>query len=170
MNAAGRRLRLSLFGESHGAGVGCVLDGVPPGLAVDAARVQADLDARRPGGPLASPRQEPDRLQVLSGLQKGVATGAPLALWIANEDARPQDAQPHLLRPGHADLTQHAWSSGHADLRGGGHASGRLTAPLVAAGAVAQALLDAHGIRCGAHLHEAGGVRGRSAPDAASMA
>jgi chorismate synthase len=174
MNAFGRRLRIQLFGESHGPGVGAVLDGVPPGLPIEVARIQADLDARRPGtSALVSQRKEEDRVRILSGTFGGHATGAPLALWIENQDAdsKPYEATRHLPRPGHADWTSHAWSRGFADPRGGGHASGRLTAPLVAAGAVAQRILDAHGIAVGAHLHEVAGVGGPPhAHDAATMA
>jgi len=162
MNAFGHRLRLTLFGESHGPGVGAVLDGVPPGTLVDLERMRRDLALRRPGGPLASARQESDQPTVLSGVQAGRATGAPLALWIPNEDARSADYTQagRLPRPGHADWTERTWSQGFADLRGGGHQSGRLTAPLVAAGSVAQAILDEHGIAAAAHLHEVEGVAG----------
>lgn len=162
MNEFGRRFRVSLFGESHGAGVGALLDGVPAGLPVGLQAMERDLAARQPGQPLTSQRKEPDRPQILSGLLDGHATGAPLAIWIPNEDAqsKPYQETAHLPRPGHADLANHAWSRGFADLRGGGHSSGRLTAPLVAAGAVAAGLLAHHGIQVAAHLHQAGAVVG----------
>lgn len=163
MNQFGRHLRLAILGESHGEGVGCVVDGVPAGLPIDLARIQADLDLRRPGqSPLVSQRNEPDRVRILSGVFQGHATGAPLALWIGNADAasKPYAETHHLPRPGHADWTQHEWSHGFADPRGGGHASGRLTAPIVAAGAIAQVMLDAHGISCAAHLHQVGPLAG----------
>ncbi|MCA1819724.1 MAG: chorismate synthase [Halobacteriales archaeon] len=163
MNSFGRRFRIQLFGESHGEGVGVVLDGVPPGLPVDLARLQADLDARRPGSsPLVSQRREPDAPRILSGTYQGRATGAPLCIWIGNRDAQPKPyaETAHLPRPGHADWTNHEWSRGHNDPRGGGHSSGRLTAPLVAAGSLAQVLLDAHGVACAAHLHQVGDLAG----------
>lgn len=173
MNTHGRRLRLHLFGESHGPGVGCVLDGVPPGLPVDPAAVQAALDARRPGtGPLVSGRVEPDQAEFLSGVFQGKATGAPLCVWIANQDARSQDyaAIEHTPRPGHADHVARLWARGHHDPRGGGHYGGRLTAPLVAAGAVVQPLLAEAGIRCAAHLHQVGDLAGPAdTVDAATM-
>jgi chorismate synthase len=172
MNQFGRQFRLSLFGESHGEGVGAVVDGVPPGLPLDAAALQADLDLRRPGASrLASQRAEPDAPQLLSGVHRGRTTGAPVCVWIANRDARSQDyeAAQRLPRPGHADWVNHVWSSGNADLRGGGHASGRLTAPLVAAGTIAQLVLGP-GIACAAHLHQVGGTAGpRDAHPAAAL-
>ncbi|MEK6976000.1 MAG: chorismate synthase [Candidatus Thermoplasmatota archaeon] len=163
MNTFGRRFRVSLFGESHGAGVGVLVDGVPAGQPVDVARLQAALDARRPGtSRLVSARKESDRAQILSGVHRGRATGAPLAVWVANEDA---DSKSYVdvatvPRPGHADWVNHVWSGGNADLRGGGHASGRLTAGLVAAGALADGLLAPLGIACAAHVTQVGAIAG----------
>ena len=154
---------MNSFGESHGEGVGVVLDGVPAGLPVDTEALQADLDLRRPGqSGLVSQRREPDVPRILSGIYQGRATGAPMAIWIQNADANPKpyEATRHLPRPGHADWPNHVWSKGFEDPRGGGHSSGRLTAPLVAAGTVAQTLLDAHGIVCAAHLHQVGEICG----------
>lgn len=164
MNTLGILLRTHLFGESHGRGVGVVLDGLPPGLPIDEASIQAALDQRRPGqGKLASPRNELDVFEILSGALEGCATGAPLALWIGNVDARSKhyDQLRAVPRPGHADWPAFVRYRGHNDGRGGGHFSGRLTAPLVAAGAIAATLLEGHGIRVGAHLH---GVGGRVGP------
>jgi chorismate synthase len=161
VNSFGRSFRLALFGESHGEGIGVVVDGVPPGLAIDARRLQADLDRRRPGrGPLVSQRREQDKARILSGTKDGRATGTPLAIWIENHDVqgKPYAQAAGLPRPGHADFVNHLWSRGHADLRGGGHSSGRLTAPLVAAGSIAEGLLVEHGIRCGASLQAVGDV------------
>jgi chorismate synthase len=163
MNAFGRRFRVSLFGESHGAGVGVLVDGVPAGQPVDQGFLQAALDARRPGtSALVSARKEPDTAQVLSGVHRGKATGAPVAVWIANRDAdsRPYADVAAVPRPGHADWVNHVWSGGHADLRGGGHSSGRLTAGLVAAGALADGLLSPLGIACSAHVTQVGDVAG----------
>jgi chorismate synthase len=163
MNTFGRLFRVSLFGESHGAGVGVLMDGVPPGLPLDVARLQKDLDARRPGTSLlVSQRKEPDVPRILSGVLDGKATGAPVAVWIENRDAqsKPYRDLARIPRPGHADWVNQVWSRGHADLRGGGHSSGRLTAGLVVAGTVAQALLDGAGITCAAHLHQVGSTAG----------
>ena len=159
MNTFGRLLRVSLFGESHGLGVGVLVDGLPPGTPVDLAAMQRALDARRPGtSRLVTQRKERDHAQVLSGVLRGTATGAPIAVWIANEDAqsKPYADLGRTPRPGHADFTAQVWSHGHADLRGGGHSSGRLTAGLVAAGSLADALLAPAGITTGAHLHQLG--------------
>lgn len=159
MNTFGRQLRLSLFGESHGAGVGVLLDGVPAGLPVDEAAVHRDLAARRPGASnLVSQRQEADEPVIMSGVMRGRATGAPLCIWVANRDADSKSYRDRarIPRPGHADWVNLEWSKGHADLRGGGHSSGRLTAGLVAAGTIAQAILDPLGITCAAHLHQVG--------------
>ncbi len=173
MNTLGTLLRVHLFGESHGAGVGATIDGLPPGMPIDDVRIQAALDRRRPGqGKLASPRAEPDRLELLSGTLDGRATGAPLTLWIRNKDARSRhyDRVRAVPRPGHADWTGFVRSRGHGDGRGGGHFSGRLTAPLVAAGALAQTLLDAVEVRVGAHLQAVGDRSGpANAVDVAAM-
>jgi chorismate synthase len=164
MNSFGRLFRTSLFGESHGAGVGVLLDGVPPGLELDEARLQKDLDARRPGTSLlVSQRREPDVPRILSGILDGHTTGAPVAVWIENQDAqsKPYRDLARTPRPGHADWVNQVWSRGNADLRGGGHSSGRLTAGLVIAGTVARSVLDPLGIKVGAHLHQVGETAGK---------
>jgi chorismate synthase len=163
MNQFGERFRLSLFGESHGEGVGVVMDGVPPGLSLSAKDLQADLDQRRPGqSRFVSARREPDVPRILSGVHNGRSTGAPLCVWIENRDAqsKPYEKSANVPRPGHADWVSHVWSRGFADLRGGGHFSGRLTAPLVAAGTVAQKMLGSTGIVAAAHLHQVHDVAG----------
>ncbi|MEK6985748.1 MAG: chorismate synthase [Candidatus Thermoplasmatota archaeon] len=158
MNSFGSALRLTIWGESHGVAIGGVLDGLPPGMLVDQASIQRDLDQRRPGGPLASARKETDRLEIMSGVRDGHATGAPLAFLLRNEDARPQDYPDGVLRAGHGDWPAWAASNGWADLRGGGHGSGRLTAVLVAAGALVRPLLDCHGLAAAATLQSVGDV------------
>lgn len=156
MNSFGRRLRMHILGESHGLGVGVVLDGVPPGLPVDEDRIRQRMQRRRPGtGPLVSSRQERDEVHLSSGVFRGRTTGAPVTLWILNEDTRSKDYDEvaRKPRPGHSDWVAHEWARGHHDPRGGGHYSGRLTAPLVAAAALLEPLLDRLGVRVGAHLH-----------------
>jgi chorismate synthase len=163
-NSFGRIFRVTTFGESHGPAVGAVIDGVLPRLALDLEAVQAQLDRRRPGqAPTASARQEPDRVQVVSGLFEGQTTGAPLCLLIANEDASPDAyaSLKNLFRPGHADLSWHE-KYGIRDWRGGGRASGRETAARVAAGAVAQQVLEPEGVRILGHVIEIAGVRAGS--------
>jgi len=128
------------FGESHGPAIGCVIDGCPPGMALDAAAIQHDLDRRRPGTSRhVTQRNEPDAVEILSGVYEGRTTGTPIALLIRNQDQRSKDYGDIALRfrPGHADYTY--WHKyGLRDPRGGGRSSARLTAPTVAAGSVAK--------------------------------
>jgi chorismate synthase len=138
------------FGESHGPAIGCVIDGCPPGMALAEADIQPDLDRRRPGTSRhVTQRQESDQVQILSGVFEGLTTGTPIALLIPNTDARSKDYANLLdtFRPGHADYAY--WRKyGLRDPRGGGRASARLTAPMVAAGAVAKKWLhEKHGMR-----------------------
>ncbi|MEN3040017.1 MAG: chorismate synthase, partial [Bacteroidia bacterium] len=143
MNTFGRLLRITTFGESHGPGIGLVIDGLPGDIPIEIEEIQAALRRRRPGqSAYVSPRNEQDELQVLSGLYQGRTTGAPLALWIPNVDARPSDYAEveKVFRPSHADFT-YAVKYGHTDPRGGGRSSARETAARVAAGAVASQLL-----------------------------
>ena len=157
MNTWGTLLRIHIFGESHGRGVGVVVDGVPPGTPIDMERIQKDLDRRRPGqSRFTTKRSEPDKLDVLSGVFNDHATGAPLTLWIGNQDAKSKhyDQIRAIPRPGHADWTAYVRYGGQNDPRGGGHFSGRLTAALVAAGAISKAVLAPHGVTVGAHLHQ----------------
>ena len=142
INSFGRLLRLTTWGESHGPGIGCVVDGCPPGLALDEAWVQRWLDQRRPGtSDAVSPRNEPDRVGIMSGVYEGRTTGTPIAMMIDNVDARSKDyladAPP---RPGHADAAYDA-KYGLRDPRGGGRASARETAMRVAGGAVARLVI-----------------------------
>ena len=149
----GRSIRLTIFGESHGPAVGMVLDGLPPGFPVDWADVSREMARRAPGsGELSTRRAETDSYEILSGMFEGKTTGAPLTALIRNEDARSSDYSPHILRPGHADWTALVKYKGHADHRGGGRFSGRLTAPLVCAGAIAKQVLRRDGIDVGARI------------------
>ena len=139
----GRLFTVTTFGESHGPALGCVVDGCPPRLPLCEEDLWRDLRRRRPGqGPLTSARQEEDRPRLLSGVHEGLTTGAPIAVLIENQDARPADYAPlaDLYRPSHADWTYQA-KYGHRDPRGGGRASARETAGRVAAGAIARRLL-----------------------------
>ena len=144
----GALFRVTNFGESHGPAIGCVIDGCPPGLALSAADIQPELDRRRPGTSRhVTQRNEADAVEILSGVHEGLTTGTPLALLIRNTDQRSKDYGNLLdtFRPGHADYTY--WRKyGHRDPRGGGRSSARLTAPMVAAGAVARKWLrERHG-------------------------
>jgi len=149
-NTLGTLFTVTNFGESHGPAIGCVIDGCPPGMALSEADIQHDLDRRRPGTSRhVTQRQEPDQVQILSGVYQGLTTGAPIALLIHNTDQRSQDYGDILqtFRPGHADYT-YLQKYGVRDPRGGGRSSARLTAPTVAAGAVAKKwLLEKYGTR-----------------------
>ncbi|MFN9774976.1 MAG: chorismate synthase [Burkholderiales bacterium] len=147
-NTLGHLFTVTSFGESHGPAIGCVVDGCPPGMPLAEADIQPDLDRRRPGTSRhVTQRQEPDRVEILSGVYEGVTTGTPIALLIRNEDQRSKDyaAIARAFRPGHADFT-YLSKYGVRDPRGGGRSSARLTAPVVAAGAIARKWLgQAHG-------------------------
>ncbi|MFW6180709.1 MAG: chorismate synthase [Spirochaetota bacterium] len=152
--------RVTTFGESHGAGVGAVVDGVPPGLPLCEGDIQKELDRRRPGqSSVTSPRQEADRVEILSGVFEGRTTGTPVALLIHNRDVDSSDYRrfKDKLRPGHADYTYLA-KYGLRDWRGSGRASGRETAARVAAGAVARKLLAERGVTVSGYAAEIGGV------------
>jgi chorismate synthase len=160
MNSFGRSFRITSFGESHGAAIGVVIDGCPPGIPISEADIQPALDRRRPGrDALSSPRMEPDRVEILSGVFEGKATGMPIALLIRNQDARPGDYDEFrdAFRPGHADYT-FRMKYGFRDHRGGGRSSGRETAARVAAGAVASLILKEAGITVSGNIEEIHGV------------
>lgn len=154
-------MKYALFGESHGPAVGVVLEGVPAGLELDLDAVRFDLSRRAPGkNALSTARREADEPHILSGLFQGHTTGAPLCAVIENTDTRSGDYErtKNLARPGHADYAAHVRYQGFQDYRGGGHFSGRLTAPLVFAGGVAKQLLAQRGIFVGAHISTIYGV------------
>lgn len=157
----GEHFRLSIFGESHGPAIGMVIDGIPAGTPIDEEAIARDMARRAPGNdPTATSRKEPDRVRIVSGLFKGRATGTPLCGLIENTNTRSGDyAQLQTkMRPGHADYAGHVKYCGFADPRGGGHFSGRITAPLVFAGSIARQLLAAKGVEIGAHIAAIAGV------------
>ena len=156
----GLMFRVSVFGESHGRGVGVVIEGVPPGIKVDEEYVNRELSRRRPGGRLVSPRSEDDRVEILSGVFRGYTTGAPLVMFIGNRDVDSSfyEAIKYTPRPGHADYAARVKYYGYNDYRGGGILSGRRTAALVAAGAVAKALLSRWGIRVYSYVKRIGWI------------
>ena len=157
----GNILRVSVFGQSHGDAVGVLMDGLPAGEAVDPAELQTFLERRRakPDG-LSTARAESDIPRFLSGLQDGKTCGFPLCAILENKNQRSGDYAPldGTPRPGHADYTAWVKWRGSADMRGGGHFSGRLTAPLCVAGGIAKQILARRGIHVGAHLQRVGGV------------
>lgn len=158
-NTTGRLFRVTTWGESHGPALGAVIDGCPPGIALSEEDIQVDLDRRRPGGRLSSPRKEADQVEVLSGVFQGRTTGTPISLMIRNRDVRSKDYDllANVYRPGHADRT-YMQKYGLRDWRGGGRSSGRETAARVAAGAVARKFLRHHGIEVKAYTIALGGI------------
>ncbi|MCB2376059.1 chorismate synthase [Hymenobacter sp. BT635] len=160
MNTFGTLFRITTFGESHGPGIGVVIDGCPAGIAVDVATIQAALDRRRPGqSELTTPRREADQVEVLSGLFEGHTTGTPIGLFIRNQDQASHDYShiEHAYRPSHADYT-YDQKYGRRDYRGGGRSSARETAARVAAGAVAAQFLAQQGIRALSYVSQVGAV------------
>jgi len=157
----GQLFVVTTFGESHGPAVGVVVDGCPPGVAVDADAIQHDLDRRRPGqSALTTQRREADRVEILSGLFEGVTLGTPIAMIVRSTDARSADYEPlrEVFRPGHADRV-YAEKYGVRDHRGGGRASGRETVGRVAAGAIAKQALAGVGVRVAGGTVQVGTVR-----------
>lgn len=157
----GQRIKVSIFGESHGEAIGCVIDGLPSGCPIDMEQVALQMARRAPGrDATATPRKESDIPHILSGMLDGKTTGAPLCMVIQNQTPRSGDYANLLTcpRPGHADYTGYVRYNGQNDIRGGGHFSGRLTAPLTFAGAVCRQILKQKGITVGGHIAAIAGI------------
>lgn len=155
----GSAFSVTVFGESHGPAIGCTMEGLPPGVTIDMEALSAFMARRAPGGSsLATSRREKDQPEFISGLFAGKTTGFPCTAIIRNTNQRSQDYEKlaQRPRPGHADYTAWVKYKGHADMRGGGHFSGRLTAPLCIAGGIALQILADQGIRVGSHLLSVG--------------
>ncbi len=159
-NSFGKLFRITTFGESHGPGIGVVLDGCPAGLSIDSESIQYQLDRRKPGqSKITSQRGEPDEFQFLSGVFEGKSTGTPLTMFIWNKDARSKDYS-HIakkFRPSHADFTYQE-KYGIRDYRGGGRSSARETAARVAAGAIAMQMLSEYGIEIQSYVSQVGEI------------
>lgn len=160
-NTFGSNITITVFGESHGAAIGCIIDGLSAGLPLDLDYIQQMLNLRRPRGKISTARQEADRFEILSGFFDGHTTGTPLTLVIKNTSQHSKDYEKtkNLLRPSHADYTAFEKYHGFQDYRGGGHFSGRITAPIVAAGAVCRQILESKGIKIATHIAELGGLQ-----------
>ena len=157
----GQNIRISIFGQSHSEAIGIVIDGLPAGHRIDIEQLQTFLERRAPGrDEHSTQRKEPDIPEFLSGIVDGATCGAPLCAVIRNHDIRSQDYNNlrDFPRPGHADYTAHIKYSGNHDIRGGGHFSGRLTAPLCIAGGICQQILESKGIMIGAHIASIGEI------------
>lgn len=166
-NTFGTSLSVTLFGESHGEMIGATVDGMTPGVKVDMDKINEALAKRRPCGSISTARVEPDDVCIVSGVHNGVTTGTPLTLLIKNVNTRSGDyaSVDFKPRPSHADLTAQYKYHGFQDKRGGGHFSGRLTAPLVAVGAIMRSALEAKDIYIGTHICELHGVADRGFDD-----
>ena len=170
-NTFGKTVCVTLFGESHGPAIGAVIDGLPAGVPVDTDRIEYELSLRRPAGKISTGRREKDEYIIESGVFRGYTTGTPLCILIPNSDTRSADydfskeKESHPARPGHADYTAHVKYGGYEDYRGGGHFSGRITAALVAAGAIVRSALEKKGIFIGTHIAEIAGVSDRGYGD-----
>lgn len=158
----GEKIKFTIFGESHGLAIGCVIDGLPPGTELNLEAVKAEMQRRAPGkSRLATARQEKDAFVIQSGFFEGRATGTPMCVLIPNSDQHSGDYSKlqNVMRPGHADYSGKVKYHGFNDYRGGGHFSGRLTAPLVFMGAVAKQILAQRGVSIGAHIAAVAGVK-----------
>ena len=170
-NTFGNNVSVTLFGESHGEMIGAVLDGMAPGIPVDETYIAHQMNLRRSANAmLSTARAEPDLVRIVSGVFEGKTTGTPITFLIENTNTRSGDyaAMRYMARPGHADYTAEMKYHGYQDPRGGGHFSGRITAGLVAAGAVALTALKGKGITVGTHIAACAGIRDRHFGDLAA--
>lgn len=153
-NTIGRHISCTIFGESHGSAIGITLDGLPAGIRIDEAFMSAQMEKRKAKGRISTQRHEADLPQIISGVFEGCTTGTPLTILIQNHDQHSNDYEKtkNRLRPSHADYTADVKYLGYQDYRGGGHFSGRITAPLVTAGAVALQILAEQGIHIASHI------------------
>lgn len=166
-NTFGNNIAVTLFGESHGAMIGAVLDGMPAGIPVDEDFIERQMSLRKSVGAISTARKEADKVKIVSGVFQGVTTGTPITFIIENQDTKSRDygELAYKARPSHADFSANIKYKGFQDYRGGGHFSGRITAGLVAAGAVAISALKSKGITIGTHILSCGGVQDRSFSD-----
>ena len=162
-NSFGDSVCYTLFGESHGEAIGIVIDGLAPGINVDAKEIEKFLSLRRPVDANSTARREPDNFSILSGVYNGKTTGTPISIVINNTQTKSKDyaALDGIARPGHADYTAFCKYHGFEDRRGGGHFSGRITAPIVAAGAICLNALKNKGIEIGTHISSISNVKDR---------
>lgn len=160
-NTFGNNISITLFGESHGASIGAVIDGLTPGINIDQQKIADLLTLRRPIGEISTARQESDQFTIQSGVFEGKTTGTPICITIPNNDTISKDYSRGLARPSHADFTAYKKYHGFEDYRGGGHFSGRLTAAIVAVGGIIIPALEQKGIFIGTHIKKCGGISDR---------
>lgn len=169
-NTIGNHITVTLFGESHGMGIGAVIDGMAPGVTIDEKYIEKQMELRKPHGRISTQRKEADEVKIVSGVFEGKTTGTPICLLIENQQQHSKDYSKtkDLARPGHADYTANEKYHGYQDYRGGGHFSGRITAALVAAGAIAKKALEEKGIYIGTHIAKCGTILDREVNDCKS--
>lgn len=166
-NTFGNSITITLFGESHGNQIGAVLDGVAPGINVNLDFMRSQLELRKPHGKISTSRVETDEPHIVSGVFEGKTTGTPICILFENANTKSKDYSKtkDLMRPGHADFTAMEKYHGYQDYRGGGHFSGRLTTPLVAAGAILIQALQQKGINIGSHILKCGSIEDKRFED-----
>ena len=166
-NTFGNSVAITLFGESHGEYIGAVIDGLASGIRIDREYIDNMLTLRRPSGRISTQRQEKDEYKIISGVIENTTTGTPITILIPNENVRSGDYSEmrSVARPSHADYTAECKYHGYQDSRGGGHFSGRITAALVAAGAICKCALEQKGIYIGTHVKKCAGVLDRELED-----
>ena len=152
MSTFGKNIQVNLFGESHGKAIGIVINNLPAGITLDEERIREALRKRRPKSKISTARQEKDEYEFITGYFDNKTTGTPLTITIPNRDTRSRDYQPNILRPSHADFTGKSKYNDSNDYRGGGHFSGRITAPLVILGAICDQLLEEKGVKITSHI------------------
>ncbi|MEE0969805.1 MAG: chorismate synthase [Clostridia bacterium] len=162
-NTFGQSIAYTLFGESHGEEIGIIIDGLAPGVKIDEDYIRLELSRRRPSGNISTGRVEADNFRIVSGVMNGRSTGTPICILIPNTNTKSGDYSKlaYLPRPGHADYSATCKYHGFQDYRGGGHFSGRLTAPIVAAGAIMKTVLAEKGIFIGTHIKKLAGIADR---------
>lgn len=160
-NTFGGSVALTLFGESHGRAVGAVIDGLAPGVEISEERMAAKLSKRAPHGENETARRENDRFEIISGVFNGKSTGSPITILLPNENANSEDYEYGVARPSHADHAAFTKYHGYEDYRGGGHFSGRITAAIVAAGAIFETALEPLGVRIASHILQCGTAKDR---------
>lgn len=163
-NTFGSSVALTLFGESHGEFIGATIDGLAPGIVIDHEYIAHMLTLRRPDGKISTPRKEKDEYEIVSGVVGNTTTGTPITILIPNENVKSGDysQMKTVARPSHADYTAECKYHGYQDSRGGGHFSGRITAALVAAGAICKCALEKKGIYIGTHVKKCAGISDRN--------
>lgn len=166
-NTFGQSVSVTVFGESHGECIGAVIDGLAPGIKIDEEFISGSLARRRPSGEISTKRQEKDEFRIVSGVFEGYSTGTPICIIIPNADTRSTDykSTASLARPSHADYAAYCKYHGFEDYRGGGHFSGRITAAIVAAGAICELALAMRGITVGTHILRIGKAEDRHFSD-----